>query len=84
MFNTATPPLPREAAEVLTALGAAMSGAVVRLNELAAATGLPTGHVGRHLRTLERDRLARFEAGGWRLTRRGAGLVGGDEGSPPA
>jgi DNA-binding IclR family transcriptional regulator len=79
VINTATPPLPREAAEVLGALQGAVTGAAVRLNELVEATGLPTGHVGRHLRTLERDRLARFESGGWRLTRRGAGMVGQSE-----
>lgn len=43
----------------------------LRQNDLSGATGLPTGHIGRHLRTLERDRLARYSAGAWLPTLRG-------------
>ena len=43
----------------------------LRLNDLSSITGLPTGHVGRHLRTLENDRLVDFGAGRWRVTLRG-------------
>jgi DNA-binding IclR family transcriptional regulator len=43
----------------------------LKLNDLCDRTGLPTGHVGRHLRTLERDRLVRYSAGAWQPTLRG-------------
>lgn len=62
-------PLDVEAEAVLAALAA--PGIPLRLNDLVASTGLPTGHVGRHLRTLERERLARYEAGRWAPTERG-------------
>ena len=61
--------LPVEA--VLSALATSGLDARTKLNDLSAATSLPTGHVGRHLRTLERDRLARYEAGAWLPTQRG-------------
>jgi DNA-binding IclR family transcriptional regulator len=75
MFTIDAAPLPAEPAAVLAVLAAAGAQAAVRLNELAARTGLPTGHIGRHLRTLERDRLARYAAGGWHITVRGTRLV---------
>jgi DNA-binding IclR family transcriptional regulator len=65
-------PLSEEAGTVLMALVSAPAEHGLKLNELASRTGLPTGHVGRHLRTLERDRLARYGAGAWRATARGA------------
>ena len=64
-------PLSAEAGTVLVALVNAGTGNGLRLNDLAQRTGLPTGHVGRHLRTLERDRLARYSVGSWRATPRG-------------
>ena len=64
-------PLGDEAASVLSVLAAAGEDTGVKLNALATATGLPTGHVGRHLRTLERERLARYAAGAWQPTNRG-------------
>ena len=64
-------PLSAEAGAVLAALVTAGGARGLRLNELSARTGLPTGHVGRHLRTLERDRLARYSVGLWRATARG-------------
>lgn len=64
-------PLGEEAQAVLATLAAAGPDHGMRLNELAAATSLPTGHVGRHLRTLERERLARYGAGAWRASSRG-------------
>jgi DNA-binding IclR family transcriptional regulator len=64
-------PLSAEAGTVLMVLVRAAAGTGLRLNELSARTGLPTGHVGRHLRTLERDRLARYSVGMWRATARG-------------
>ena len=65
-------PLSAEAGSVLAVLVSATgSDHGLRLNELSARTGLPTGHVGRHLRTLERDRLARYSVGMWRATARG-------------
>ena len=64
-------PLSAEAGTVLMALVSAESHQGLKLNELSQRTGLPTGHVGRHLRTLERDRLARYGAGAWRATARG-------------
>ena len=62
--------LDAEAQEVLAAL-AASPDHPLRLNDLVADTGLPPGHVGRHLRTLERERLARYAAGAWAATDRG-------------
>lgn len=64
-------PLSAEAGSVLSALVSAGMDRGLRLNDLAEKTGLPTGHVGRHLRTLERDRLARYTVGTWRATHRG-------------
>lgn len=75
MFTIEAAPLPAEPAAVLAVLAAAGGQEAVRLNDLAACTGLPTGHIGRHLRTLERDRLARYAAGGWQITLRGTRLV---------
>ncbi|MCW2966869.1 MAG: hypothetical protein JWM71_641 [Solirubrobacteraceae bacterium] len=71
MFNTLLAPLPPEVASVLQALADDESKPGLKLNDLSAATGLPTGHVGRHLRTLERDRLAQYGAGAWHATMRG-------------
>lgn len=42
-----------------------------RINAIAQATGLAVSHVGRHLRTLEVDRLAREHGGLWSATPRG-------------
>ena len=64
-------PLSAEAGTVLVALVSSGSEQGLKLNELSQRTGLPTGHVGRHLRTPERDRLARYGAGAWRATTRG-------------
>lgn len=64
-------PLGAEAESVLAALAATGPDATLKLNDLAGRTGLPTGHVGRHLRTLERDRLARYASGAWQATGRG-------------
>jgi DNA-binding IclR family transcriptional regulator len=64
-------PLSAEAGAVLMTLVTAGPDHGLRLNDLARRTGLPTGHVGRHLRTLERDRLARYSVGSWRATPRG-------------
>ncbi len=74
MWSTSAPspaPLSAEAGSVLAALIQAANGTGLRLNDLSERTGLPTGHVGRHLRTLERDRLARYSVGTWRATARG-------------
>jgi DNA-binding IclR family transcriptional regulator len=64
-------PLNEEVESVLAALAAGGTEQRLRLNDLAQVTGLPTGHVGRHLRTLERDRLARYASGAWEPTQRG-------------
>jgi DNA-binding IclR family transcriptional regulator len=64
-------PLPIEVAAVLAELTDKSAAEGLRLNDLSSRTGLPTGHVGRHLRTLERDRLARYEGGAWHPTLRG-------------
>ena len=64
-------PLSAEAGTVLMALVSAGSEQGLKLNDLSQRTGLPTGHVGRHLRTLERDRLARYSTGSWYATVRG-------------
>jgi DNA-binding IclR family transcriptional regulator len=64
-------PLGPEAEAVLAVLAASGQDINVKLNALSAATGLPTGHVGRHLRTLERDRLVRYGSGAWAPTARG-------------
>jgi DNA-binding IclR family transcriptional regulator len=64
-------PLSAEAASVLSALAADADYPGLRLNDLSDVTSLPTGHVGRHLRTLEADRLAAFAGGVWHLTLRG-------------
>ena len=63
--------LPTEAADDLAALSWDGPDSAVRLNDLVARTGLPTGHVGRHLRTLERERLAAYRGGTWHATLRG-------------
>ncbi|MCW2991296.1 MAG: hypothetical protein JWM73_1890 [Solirubrobacterales bacterium] len=64
-------PLAPEAEAVLATLAASGLDDSVKLNELSSATGLPTGHVGRHLRTLERERMARYLGGAWLATPRG-------------
>jgi DNA-binding IclR family transcriptional regulator len=60
-----------EVESVLATLAAGGTETRLRLNDLSSATGLPTGHVGRHLRTLERDRLVRYASGAWEPTTRG-------------
>lgn len=60
-----------EAESVLATLAGKGPEASTKLNDLVRATGLPTGHVGRHLRTLERDRLARYGCGAWAATHSG-------------
>lgn len=75
MYRTAaslSPVLTPEVESVLAALAHDDADAGYKLNDLSAATGLPTGHVGRHLRTLERERLVRYGAGAWLPTERGA------------
>ena len=65
------PELNDEVESVLAVLATGGPEARLKLNDLSARTGLPTGHVGRHLRTLERDRLARYASGAWEPTTRG-------------
>lgn len=80
-------PLPAEAGSVLAALVADPAGTGLRVNDLAAGTGLTTGSIGRHLRTLERDRLARYDRGTWHATPRGvreASASGDDDEAPIA
>jgi DNA-binding IclR family transcriptional regulator len=60
-----------EVEAVLAALAALGLESSCRLNDLGAATGLPPGHVGRHLRTLERERMVRYASGAWGPTQRG-------------
>jgi DNA-binding IclR family transcriptional regulator len=64
-------PLHPEVAAVLCVLTDAGPESRVRLNDITAGSNLPTGHVGRHLRTLERDRLVRCVSGAWQATLRG-------------
>jgi DNA-binding IclR family transcriptional regulator len=64
-------PLHEEVEAVLTILAAGGVETSLKLNDLSSRTGLPTGHVGRHLRTLERDRLVRYASGAWHPTLRG-------------
>lgn len=71
MSSSVLVPLPSEAAGVLATLAADRTGAGLRVNDLSAGTGLPTSSIGRHLRTLERDRLARYDRGTWHATQRG-------------
>lgn len=70
-FNPGLPALSEEAVSVLAVIAGEPDPLGLRLNDLTDATGLPTGHVGRHLRTLEGGRLVGFGAGRWRLTLRG-------------
>src|SRR3954453_3127937 len=56
-------PLHPEVESVLATMTADGPDVSLKLNDLCGRTGLPTGHVGRHLRTLERDRLVRYSAG---------------------
>lgn len=70
-----------EAEAVLATLADKGLDASTKLNDLARATGLPTGHVGRHLRTLERDRLARYGCGAWAATHSGVRYAT-DHGAP--
>ena len=65
------PSLSEQVSAVLSAIASEPDALGLRLNDVAAITGLPTGHVGRHLRTLENDRLIGFGAGRWRVTLRG-------------
>jgi DNA-binding IclR family transcriptional regulator len=69
-------PLNPEVEAVLATLAAGGLDARLKLNDLSGATGLPTGHVGRHLRTLERDRLVRYDLGAWLPTQRGVRHAG--------
>jgi DNA-binding IclR family transcriptional regulator len=71
--NTVAPlaPLHDEALMVLSVLADDAPTSGLKLNDLTALTGLPTGHVGRHLRSLEADRLAAYGAGAWHVSRRG-------------
>ena len=64
-------PLHHEVASVLAVLTDVGADERVRLNDISSRSGLPTGHVGRHLRTLERDRLVRYASGAWHATLRG-------------
>lgn len=66
-----TPSLSDQVSAVLSAIANEPDPLGLRLNDVAMITGLPTGHVGRHLRTLENDRLVGFGAGRWRVTLRG-------------
>ena len=77
-------PLHHEVASVLAVLTAAGPEGRVRLNDISAGSGLPTGHVGRHLRTLERDRLVRYGAGAWQATLRGMRYAAVQPGESPA
>ena len=70
-----TPSLSDQVSAVLSAIANAPDPLGLRLNDVATITGLPTGHVGRHLRTLENDRLVGFGAGRWRVTLRGRQTV---------
>ena len=72
MFTTQGPvPLGEEAGAVLRALAYAPDPRGLRFNDIATLTSLPTGHVGRHLRTLEAERLIGFDNARWRATLRG-------------
>lgn len=74
-------PFGPEVESVLSALADGGLDTSLKLNDLASATGLPTGHVGRHLKTLERDRMVRYACGAWLPTQRGvrhAADVAGD------
>ena len=65
------PALSEQVRAVLSAIADEPDPLGLRLNDVASVTELPTGHVGRHLRTLENDRLVSFGAGRWRVTLRG-------------
>ncbi|HZO37353.1 MAG TPA: helix-turn-helix domain-containing protein [Solirubrobacteraceae bacterium] len=71
------PPLTEQVGAVLSAIANEPDPLGLRLNDVASITGLPTGHVGRHLRTLENDRLVGFGAGRWRVTLRGRRVASG-------
>ena len=77
-------PLGDEAGRVLVVLAEGGPDASLKLNEVAGRTGLPTGHVGRHLRTLERDRLVRYLSGAWQATGRGIRLATDIDDDPDA
>lgn len=64
-------PLSDPVGAVLLAIAGEPDPLGLRLNDLAATTGLPTAQVSRHLRTLENDRLVGFGVGRWRVTLRG-------------
>lgn len=72
----------RNAASLLASLGPEVESVLsvladggldtsLKLNDLASATGLPVGHIGRHLQTLERNRMVRYASGAWLPTQRG-------------
>ena len=65
------PSLPDQVGAVLAAIAGEPDPLGLRLNDVSAVTGLPISHVGRHLRTLENERLVDFGAGRWRVTLRG-------------
>jgi DNA-binding IclR family transcriptional regulator len=79
-------PLHPEVASVLAVLTEVGSEERVRHNDISGRSGLPTGHVGRHLRTLERDRLVRSGSGAWQATLRGMryATVRADQQAPAA
>ena len=77
------PSLSDQVSAVLSAIANEPDPLGLRLNDLATITELPTGHVGRHLRTLENDRLVGFGAGRWRLTLRGRRLASELPATPP-
>lgn len=81
-FAEKPPPLPDQVSAVLAAIASEPDPLGLRLNDVAAITGLPPGHVGRHLRTLENDRLVGFGAGRWRVTLRGRRLAGELQATP--
>ena len=68
-------PLSDQAGAVLSTIAAEPDPLGLRLNDVAAITGLDMAHVGRQLRTLENDRLVGFGAGRWRVTLRGRRVV---------
>ena len=65
------PSLSNQVSAVLLAIANEPDALGLRLNDVASITSLPTGHIGRHLRTLENNRLVDFGAGRWRVTLRG-------------
>ena len=76
------PSLSNQAGAVLLAIANEPDPLGLRLNDVTTITKLPTGHVGRHLRTLENNRLVDFGAGRWRVTLRGRRVASGLPASP--